>query len=128
VEKDFLFARLTLDSAEFELYQQVYSYVAVDAPAPDLVVYLQATVDVLLARIQQRGRGYEQHIEPAYLERINELYADFFSNYVQAPLFVVNAVEIDFIANDEDFQALLAQIQNRRGGCYFFDPLSLAAS
>jgi deoxyguanosine kinase len=128
MEKDCLFARLTLNSAEFELYQQVYSHLAVDAPAPDLVVYLQATVDVLLERIQKRGRDYEQHIEPAYLERINELYADFFSSYSQAPLFIVNAAEINFIANDLDFWALLAQIRSARTGRQFFDPLTLAAS
>lgn len=128
MEKDCLFARLTLNSAEFELYQQVYAHVAVTAPTPDLVVYLQARVDVLLQRIQKRGRSYEQHIEPAYLERINELYANFFSQYAHAPLIIVNAAEIDFIASDQDFRSLLEQIRAARAGRHFLDPLPLTAS
>src|SRR5574338_1254876 len=78
LDKDRLFARLTLDDQEFALYQQVYAQLAIDAPAPDLVVYLQAPVDVLLDRIARRGIAYEQQIERRYLERLNDAYARFF--------------------------------------------------
>ena len=81
LEKDRLFARLTLDDGEFDLYQQVYARLAIDAPVPDLVVYLQAPVDVLLERIGRRGIAYEQAIERRYLERLAEAYARFFLEY-----------------------------------------------
>jgi deoxyguanosine kinase len=127
MEKDQLFARLTLDSAEFELYQRIYAHVTTDVPVPDLVIYLQSPVDVLLERIRKRGRSYEQHIDPAYLERITESYADFFNSYTDAPLLIVNAAEIDFIANSRAYQALLTRICNMPAGCYFFNPLPFTA-
>src|SRR5271156_3976765 len=86
LEKDRLFARVTLDDAEFGLYEQVYTKLDVQGPKPDLVVYLQAPVDVLLERIAKRGIRYEQQIERAYLERLNEDYARFFHEYEAAPL------------------------------------------
>ena len=85
LEKDRLFARLTLDEEEFALYEQVYSRLSLDAPQPDLVVYLQAPVDVLLARIARRGIAYEQGIERRYLERLVEAYSRFFLEYEAAP-------------------------------------------
>src|SRR6202044_647186 len=81
LEKDRLFARVTLDDAEFGLYEQVYAKLDIQPPKPDLVVYLQAPVDVLLERIAKRGIRYEQQIERAYLERLNEAYARFFHEY-----------------------------------------------
>ena len=91
LDKDRLFARLTLDDQEFALYEQVYARLAIDAPAPDLVVYLQAPVDVLLDRIARRGIAYEQQIERRYLERLNDAYARFFLEFDAAPLLIVNA-------------------------------------
>lgn len=126
LEKDYLFAQLTLDAREIELYQQIYAYVTINAPTPDLVVYLQAPVDILLERIRKRGRDYEQNIDPAYLERVNEAYANFLCNYAGAPLLIVNAAEIDLVANDGDFRALLQQVCTVRQGRHFFNLLSLA--
>jgi deoxyadenosine/deoxycytidine kinase len=123
MQKDYLFARVTLDRAEFELYEQIYAHVTADAPTPDLVVYLQAPVDVLLERIRKRGRGYERNIKVGYLERINEQYADFFHGYSAAPLLIVNAAEVNLVANQNDYQALLAQIRGMRNGRHFFNPL-----
>lgn len=102
LEKDQLLARLTLNRAELELYEQLYAHVKVTAPTPDLVVYLQALVNVLLQRIYMRGRSYEQHLAPDCLERVCQSYADFFSSYSDAPLLMINALEIDFVANEED--------------------------
>jgi deoxyadenosine/deoxycytidine kinase len=75
LDKDRLLARLTLDEDEYALYEQVYARLAIDAPVPDLVIYLQAPVDVLLERIRRRGIGYEQGIERRYLERLADAYA-----------------------------------------------------
>jgi deoxyguanosine kinase len=123
LEKDRLFARVTLDDAEYELYEQVYAKLDIEAPKPDLVVYLQAPVDVLLERIAKRGIGYEQRIERDYLERLNEAYARFFHEYEAAPLLIVNAASIDPINNPADYDELLAAIQRMKRGRLYYNPL-----
>ncbi len=123
LEKDRLFARVTLDDAEFGLYEQVYAKLDVQAPKPDLVVYLQAPVDVLLERIAKRGIRYEQQIERTYLERLNQAYARFFHEYESAPLLIVNAASIDPINNEADYEELLAAIQRMKRGRLYYNPL-----
>ena len=122
LEKDRLFARVTLDDAEYALYEQVYSRVVVDAPKPDLVVYLQAPVDVLFDRIAKRGIRHEQFIERGYLERLSESYARFFHDYDAAPLLIVNAASIDPVGNDADYRQLFAHLAKIRRGRHFFNP------
>jgi deoxyguanosine kinase len=126
LDKDRLFARLTLDDEEFVLYEQVYSRLAVDAPAPDLVIYLQAPIDVLLERIQRRGIRYEQNIEREYLEKLQEAYARFFHDYDASPLLIVNAAQADFVSNDRDYTQLLEQVQRLRRGRHYYNPLKSA--
>jgi deoxyadenosine/deoxycytidine kinase len=126
LDKDRLFARLTLDEEEFALYEQVYSRLAVDAPAPDLVIYLQAPIDVLLERIDRRGIRYEQHIEREYLEKLQEAYARFFHAYDASPLLIVNAAQADFVNNERDYQQLLEQILRLRRGRHYYNPLKSA--
>lgn len=123
IEKDRLFAQVTLNANEYELYEQVYSHLTIEAPTPDLVVYLQAPVAVLLERIRKRGRSYERWITPAYLERLNEAYANFFHNYEGAACLIVNAGEIDFINNEEDYRRLLRKILDTDTGKCYFNPL-----
>lgn len=123
LEKDRLFARLTLDDEEFALYEQVYERLAIEAPLPDLIVYLQAPVDVLLERIARRGIDYEQQIERRYLERLTEGYARFFLEYDASPVLIVNAAEIDPIGDEADYQNLLAEIVRPRKGRHYFNPL-----
>lgn len=123
LDKDRLFARLTLDEEEYALYEQVYARLAIDAPVPDLVVYLQAPVDVLLERIGRRGIPYEQSIERRYLERLVESYARFFLEFEAAPVLIVNAAEIDPVGNEADYAALLAEIVRARRGRHYFNPL-----
>ncbi len=123
LDKDRLFARLTLDEEELGLYEQVYAKLAIDAPVPDLVVYLQAPVDVLLERIARRGIDYEQTIERRYLERLVEAYARFFLEYEAAPVLMVNAAEIDPVGNEQDYGVLLAEIARARKGRHYFNPL-----
>lgn len=122
IEKDRLFAQVTLNAHEYRLYEQVYSYLTVDAPVPDLVVYLQAPVSVLLQRIRNRGRGYERRITAAYLERLNEAYAKFFHGYESTACLIVNAGEMDFINNDSDYRQLLDKILDTDAGKCYFNP------
>lgn len=123
IDKDRLFARLTLDDQEFALYEQVYERLAIDAPAPDLIVYLQAPVDVLLERIARRGIQYEQAIERRYLERLVESYSRFFLEFDIAPVLIVNAAEIDLVDSDGDYAGLLAEVTRARKGRHYFNPL-----
>jgi deoxyguanosine kinase len=126
IDKDRMFARLTLDDEEYALYEQVYAKLAVDAPVPDLVIYLQAPVDVLLERIHRRGIRYEQQIDRAYLERLQDTYARFFHEYSASPLLIVNAAQADFVSNDEDYAELLDQVCQIRRGRHFYNPLKSA--
>jgi deoxyguanosine kinase len=123
LEKDRLFARVTLDDAEYSLYEQVYAKLEIQPPKPDLVVYLQAPVDVLLERISKRGINYEQHIERQYLERLNEAYARFFHEFESSPLLIVNAAAIDPINNQADYDELLTAIQRMKKGRLYYNPL-----
>jgi deoxyguanosine kinase len=123
LEKDRLFARVTLDEAEYNLYDQIYAKLDIQAPKPDLVVYLQAPVDVLIERIAKRGINYEQHIERPYLERLNDAYARFFHEYEAAPLLIVNAASIDPINNQADYDELVAAIRRMKRGRLYYNPL-----
>jgi deoxyadenosine/deoxycytidine kinase len=123
LDKDRLFARVTLDEAEYALYEQVSTKLDIDAPKPDLVVYLQAPVDVLLERIAKRGIGFEQHIEREYLERLNEAYARFFHEYDSSPLLIVNATNIDPVNNQSDYDELYAAITRMKRGRLYYNPL-----
>ncbi|MEN8107440.1 MAG: deoxynucleoside kinase [Pseudomonadota bacterium] len=124
MQKDRLFAELTLDAEELKLYEQVYEHVTVDAPEPDLVIYLQAPEDVLLKRIARRGIKYERKIDVTYLRRLSEAYTRMFHYYEAAPLLIVNAAHIDLVDNERDYQALLEQIYVIRSGRQYFNPIS----
>ena len=122
IEKDRLFAELTLDQNELALYEQIYNNLMLDPPAPDLVIYLQAPISVLLDRIRERGIASEQHIDGDYLNTLSEAYTDFFHFYDQAPLLIVNAEEADFSHNDNHFDALLEQVVQMNGIRQYFNP------
>jgi deoxyadenosine/deoxycytidine kinase len=123
LEKDRLFAELTLDAEEMALYEQVYERLAIDKLTPDLIVYLQAPADVLLDRISRRGIDYEQSIERRYLERLVEAYSRFFLEYEDSPVLIVNAAEIDFVGSEADYEGLLAEIARPRRGKNYFNPM-----
>lgn len=122
MEKDDLFARLTLDDNEYALYRQIHDSLGFDTPLPDLVIYLQAPAQVLLSRIRRRGISYETEIRTDYLETLIDSYTEFFHFYDAAPLLVVNATEIDIANNDDHFGALLAQILEMDGLRQYFNP------
>ena len=123
-DKDRLFAELNLDTDELALYDQVAAKLDVDAPIPDLVIYLQAPVDALMQRIARRGRPGEHLIDRAYLERLADSYARFFHAYDDGPLLIVNASQIDPVHNDADFEQLFRQIERISGGRHYFNPVS----
>ena len=125
IQKDRLFAELILDTDELDLYDQVYSNLTLDIQRPDLVVYLQAPVEVLLERINRRGVKHEKLIEAAYLERLCDAYIRFFYQYNDAPLLIVNAADIDFAHNDDEYELLLQQVLETRSGRHYFNPAAL---
>jgi deoxyadenosine/deoxycytidine kinase len=122
IEKDQLFAQINLDEDEYGLYQNVYQHLVIDAPVPDLVIYLQAPTDILLGRIKKRGIDSEQLIERSYLEQLNAAYTQFFHYYSSSPLLIVNSAEIDLVENDDDFQQLVDMIASRPTGTHYFNP------
>ncbi len=119
-EKDALFARLNLNDDEFTLYQNIYRNLAPQAPAPDLVIYLQAPTEKLFERVRRRGIGYEQSIAEDYLERLSRGYRDFFHHYDAAPVLGVNCANLNFVDNDDHFNLLLERIDGMRGQREFF--------
>ncbi len=124
--KDQLFAELTLSSDELGLYNQVVDSLNVDAPVPDLVIYLQSSVDALLERIARRGVHFESAIDRQYLEKVTDAYARFFHAYNEGPLLIVNASQIDPINNEADYEQLFQQIERTTGGRHFFNPVAAA--
>lgn len=122
MQKDRLFARVNLDDHEYALYERVYEQLAVEAPTPDLVIYLQAPVDVLMDRIRQRGVPAEQRIQREYLEKLNEAYSEFFFAYSDSPLLIVNAAEIDLANSSRDFHQLVDYLLEIRSGRHYFNP------
>ncbi len=126
VDKDRLFAQMTLNQDELELYQQIYTHLTLNAPRPDLVIYLQAPVATLRERITRRGIEYEQQIRDDYLLRLSESYTRFFYDYDESALLTVNTQSVDLISNDEDFEAILEKIGNIRSGRHYFNQSSFA--
>jgi deoxyguanosine kinase len=120
LEKDPLFARLTLNDAEFQLYTQIYQHVKVQAPQPDLVIYLQAPVESLLERIQRRGIRMERSISEDYLRRLADSYTQFFYQFDSSPLLIVNSANLNFVDRPHDFDLLIERIGNLRGPREFF--------
>ncbi len=125
IQKDKLFARVNLDEEEYKLYCQVYDRLLIDAPQPDLVVYLQAPTDTLMQRIENRGVPAERRIERSYLEQLNQAYSEFFLYYDESPLLIVNSKDIDFANSEIDYDILVKQILNTRSGRHFYNPAML---
>lgn len=126
LEKDSLFAQVTLDDDEYRLYQQVYNQFSLDIPEPDLVIYLQAPVDVLMERIRRRGIDYERLIDNDYLQRLVETYTAFFHRYSNSPLLIVNSARINIVDRQADFEMLLNHIKTIKSGRHYFNPIPVS--
>lgn len=122
LEKDRLFAEINLDTDEMVLYNKIYEHLTIDAPRPDLVIYLQAPVDVLLERIHLRGISSEQNIERTYLNQLVDAYTQFFHYYDKSPLLIVNAADIDLVNNDDDYDRLLDYLPSVTRGRHYYNP------
>ncbi len=125
IEKDRLFAEVTLTNEEMDLYNKVYEHITLDAPTPDLVIYLQAPIEILKERITKRGNINEQYLTLDYLERLNDEYSRFFldyKSYKSAPLLIINAADINLESNDEDYESLITMIMSNPKGTNFVNP------
>lgn len=118
-EKDRVFAAINLSEHELALYERIYALLARDMVRPDLIVYLQARTDVLLARIRQRGRPFESGIDPAYLDSLSNAYNHFFLHYEGSAVLIVNTERLDFVASQEDFEELFKAIQTTTGRRFY---------
>ncbi|MBL0169020.1 MAG: deoxynucleoside kinase [Propionivibrio sp.] len=122
LEKDPLFAALTLNEDEYTLYRQIYDRVSLPASvAPDLVIYLQARPETLVSRVRKRGIDMERKISDDYLILLGESYTRFFHNYELAPVLVVNSENLDFVDSADDFQLLVQRIESMRGHREYFN-------
>ncbi|MDB4661589.1 deoxynucleoside kinase [Gammaproteobacteria bacterium] len=122
IEKDRLFAEVTLSNEEMDLYDKVYDHITLDAPSPDLVIYLQAPIGVLKERITKRGNINEQYLTLEYLEKLNDAYSRFFLDYNNAPLLIINAADINLESNDADYESLITTIMSNPKGKNFINP------
>ena len=121
--KDRIFAHLTLDPNELALYERVFEALGPRVTKPDLVIYLQARNDVLMARIRKRGREFERKFDPTYLEELCRRYNEFFFHYTDTPLLVVNTSDIDFVNNAEDLENLINVVRQTKKGTHHYQPL-----
>jgi deoxyadenosine/deoxycytidine kinase len=126
VDKDRLFAQMTLNKDELALYEQIYKHLTLDAPKPDLVIYLQAPIETLRERITRRGIDYEQQIRDDYLLRLSESYTRFFYDYDDSAMLTVNTQSTDLINNPDDYSAILEKINNIHSGRHYFNQSSFA--
>lgn len=121
LEKDRLFAEANLNNEEMRLYDKVYEHITIDAPVPDLVIYLQAPVEVLMARIERRGLKFERYLTQEYLTKINDAYSRFFLDYDKSPVLIINAAEIDFESSEDDLEMLITKIMSNPKGKTFIN-------
>jgi deoxyguanosine kinase len=120
LDKDPLFATLTLSDDELHLYEQIYSHLTPQAPTPDLVIYLQASPSKLFSRVRKRAVAYERNISEQYLDRLADAYRRFFYQFTAAPLLIVNSDHLNFVDDAGDFDLLLRRISEMRGPREFF--------
>jgi len=119
--KDPLFARMTLDDAEYQLYNRIFEHVRPQAPVPDLVIYLQASVDTLIHRVKKRGHAIESGISEQYLRDLSEAYTRYFHGYDEGALLIVNSEKLNFVDVPEHLDLLVERIEALRGGREFFN-------
>ena len=122
LDKDLLFARVTLSGDEFALYQKIYDALRPQAPAPDLVIYLQAQPAVLVERVKRRAAAFERAgISEEYLALLAESYARFFHHYAAAPVLTVNSENLNFVERDADFELLVSRVRGMKSRREFFN-------
>jgi deoxyadenosine/deoxycytidine kinase len=121
LDKDPLFARITLSADELALYQKIYEALRPRSPTPDLVVYLQAQPATLIERVRRRAKGYERPVSEEYLALLAESYARFFYHYNAAPVLIVNSDNLNFVEREADFELLVSRLRGMRSRREFFN-------
>ncbi len=124
LEKDKLFAELTLSEDEWWMYTRLFERMSSQCPKPDLVIYLQAPLEKLIQRIERRGISHEQNIDSHYLQQLITVYERFFHEYAESPLLIVNASDINIADNPTDVARLVEQVRNLDGGRHYFNPIA----
>ena len=122
-QRDKIFAQLNLEDHEYRLYDQIFNLLGPKAPKPDLVIFLQASTEVLLERVSKRGRDYEAFMDPDYLDSVNKAFNNFFFYYSDTPLLVINTNEIDFVEKKCDLEELINKINSHKIGREYYNPL-----
>ena len=121
--KDRIFASITLDPNELALYERVYQMLGPRVMKPDLVIYLQARLEVLHARIKKRGREFERKFDSEYLAELSRTYNDFFHRYDDTPLLIINTSDLDFVDSEEDFEELIRAMSAIKHGTHYYQPM-----
>jgi deoxyguanosine kinase len=121
--KDRIFASVTLDPNELALYERIYEMLGPRVMKPDLVIYLQARLEVLLARIKKRGRDFERKFDAGYLSELSRTYNDFFHRYDETPLLVINTSDTDYVESEASLDDLVRTIHATRAGTTYYQPL-----
>ncbi len=121
--KDRIFASITLDPNELALYERIYEMLGPRVMKPDLVIYLQARLEVLLARIKKRGRDFERKFDAGYLSELSRTYNDFFHRYDETPLLVINTSDTDYVESEASLDDLVRTIHATRAGTTYYQPL-----
>ncbi len=122
-QRDKIFAQLNLEDHEYRLYEQIYNLISSKVPKPDLVIFLQASTEVLLERVSKRGREYESFMDPDYLDSVNKAFNNFFFYYSDTPLLVINTNEIDFVEKKCDLEELINKVNSHKIGREYYNPL-----
>ena len=122
-QRDKIFAQLNLEDHEYRLYEQIYNLISSKAPKPDLVIFLQASTEVLLERVSKRGREYESFMDPDYLDSVNKAFNNFFFYYSDTPILVINTNEIDFVEKKCDLEELINKVNSHKIGREYYNPL-----
>ncbi len=122
-QRDKIFAQLNLEDHEYRLYEQIFNLLGHKAPKPDLVIFLQASTEVLMERVSKRGRDYEAFMDPDYLDSVNKAFNNFFFYYSDTPLLVINTNEIDFVEKKCDLEELINKINSHKIGREYYNPL-----
>jgi len=119
-DKDRIFAYVNLDQREFYLYEKLLALLEKDVPRPDLVIYLQASSEVLLKRIKKEGRPYEKNMDTDYVRALNEEYNHYFFHYTKTPLLVVNTDQVDLVNQERELANLLALLKTPFSGTKYY--------
>lgn len=121
--KDKIFAYVSLEDSELLIYNRLYDVLVEDVPKPDLVIYLQGSLDTIQKRIRSKSKAAEKAASASYLKEVADAYSHYFYRYDETPLLVVNTNDIDFVHNTEHFEALVDQVRSSQKGTQYYVPL-----